>query len=390
DTRTTGTSGWCYPNACADVRDPVDFLTSPCAQKFYKNKLRYIIARWGYSPNIYVLELMSEMNNIGNGSEWEVNLDTDGDGQKDDAIEHAIESLYMSDPVRTRRAVSAWHDEMARFIHQDLQHGRHCIAADYTGTAPMMVDLNRDGDCDDAAFGENCNPCQSASFDASWMSSHIDVIAFSNYTAGLNRWEHMSQLEYSKNPQSNGLQCGWDNPLDTSDDRGYHSPVPGYLHLTKPVIHAENGLVFCLDGDYTGFVKDMYTDALGGHASSGMSWDEWSETTHWDAMKPLAAFWDTIQQQGMHPGSASWQPVHANSKWRWRRKREGLVEAIAMINEVERKGFGFMMNRSWNHLTQGTGSCVQAQMSSAFNGSNACLSTMQTAEHRKHRLRLKG
>ncbi|MFM7730058.1 MAG: hypothetical protein ACKO6L_03380, partial [Flavobacteriales bacterium] len=102
------------------------------------------------------------------------------------------------------------------------------------------------------------------------------------------------------------------------------------------------------------------------------------------------AFWDTIQQQGMHPGSASWQPVHANSKWRWRRKREGLVEAIAMINEVERKGFGFMMNRSWNHLTQGTGSCVQAQMSSAFNGSNACLSTMQTAEHRKHRLRLKG
>ncbi|MFM7813254.1 MAG: hypothetical protein ACKO66_01930, partial [Flavobacteriales bacterium] len=94
DTRTTGTSGWCYPNACADVHDPVDFLTSPCAQKFYKNKLRYIIARWGYSPNIYVLELMSEMNNIGNRSEWEVNLDTDGDGQKDDAIEHARESLY--------------------------------------------------------------------------------------------------------------------------------------------------------------------------------------------------------------------------------------------------------------------------------------------------------
>lgn len=389
DTRTTGTSGWCYPNACADVKDPVDFLTSPCAQKFYKNKLRYIIARWGYSPNIYVMELMSEMNNIGNGSEWEVNVDTDGDGQKDDAIEHPIESLYMSDPIRTRKAVAAWHEEMARFIHHDLQHDRHCIAADYTGTAPMMVDLNRDGDCSDESIGEHCNPCQSASFDHSWMSPWIDVIAFSNYTAGLNRWEHMSQLEYSKNPQSNGLQCGWDNPNDPNDNSGYHSPVPGYRYLNKPVIHAENGLVFCLDGDYTGFVKDMYTDALGGHASSGMSWDEWSEATHWEAMQPLAAFWDSVQHHNMHPGKGSWEPYHTYSKWRWHRKRGGLIEAIAMRHDEACDAFGFMMNRSWNHYTQGVGSCQQEGMRGVFSGSNAMLSTMRTAIHRKHRVKLR-
>ena len=172
--------------------------------------------------------------------------------------------------------------------------------------------------------------------------------------------------------------------------QGYHSPVPGYRYLNKPVIHAENGLVFCLDGDYTGFVKDMYTDALGGHASSGMSWDEWSETKHWETMRPLHAFWDTLQQLEIHPGQGMWEPYHTYSKWRWFRKRGGLIEAIAMQNFDSGLAFGFMMNRSWNHFTQGSASCHQEGMGNVFSGSNAILSSMRTALHRKHRVKWRG
>jgi len=41
---------------------PEDFFTDPEARRLYKNKLRYILSRWGYSPNIMAFELWNEYN----------------------------------------------------------------------------------------------------------------------------------------------------------------------------------------------------------------------------------------------------------------------------------------------------------------------------------------
>lgn len=43
-------------------KKPEDFFTLPEAIRAYKNKLRYISARWGYSPNILSFELWNEYN----------------------------------------------------------------------------------------------------------------------------------------------------------------------------------------------------------------------------------------------------------------------------------------------------------------------------------------
>ncbi|MFH1877383.1 MAG: cellulase family glycosylhydrolase, partial [Candidatus Omnitrophota bacterium] len=42
--------------------DPEDFFTDSEAKRIYKNKLRYIVSRWGYSPNIMAFELWNEYN----------------------------------------------------------------------------------------------------------------------------------------------------------------------------------------------------------------------------------------------------------------------------------------------------------------------------------------
>ncbi|MEO0292774.1 MAG: DUF5060 domain-containing protein [candidate division WOR-3 bacterium] len=42
----------------------VDFFTDPIARKIYKNKLRYIVARWGYSTSIALWEFFNEIDNI--------------------------------------------------------------------------------------------------------------------------------------------------------------------------------------------------------------------------------------------------------------------------------------------------------------------------------------
>lgn len=48
--------------------NPVDFFTNDEAQKIYKNKLRYLVARWGYSTNLACWELWNEIDNV---MEWQ-------------------------------------------------------------------------------------------------------------------------------------------------------------------------------------------------------------------------------------------------------------------------------------------------------------------------------
>jgi hypothetical protein len=43
-----------------------DFFTNEDAKKIYKNKLRYIVARWGYSTNIACWEFFNEIDNVMN------------------------------------------------------------------------------------------------------------------------------------------------------------------------------------------------------------------------------------------------------------------------------------------------------------------------------------
>lgn len=44
------------------LRDPSEFFTDMVARQAFKNRLRYIIARWGYSPNIFGWEIFNEID----------------------------------------------------------------------------------------------------------------------------------------------------------------------------------------------------------------------------------------------------------------------------------------------------------------------------------------
>jgi endo-1,4-beta-mannosidase len=40
---------------------PADFWTNPEARRLYQKRLRYLIARWGYSPNLFAWEFWNEV-----------------------------------------------------------------------------------------------------------------------------------------------------------------------------------------------------------------------------------------------------------------------------------------------------------------------------------------
>lgn len=67
---------------------PADFFTNPEAKRYYKNRLRYLVARWGYSENLAVWEFWNE---IDNAMEW----------QKIPAA-----------------SITAWHKEMSAYLRK--------------------------------------------------------------------------------------------------------------------------------------------------------------------------------------------------------------------------------------------------------------------------------
>jgi len=81
-------------------KTPADFFTMQAAQQRYKDKLRYIVARWGYSVSIAAFEFFNEVDNA---------VFTDKDSV---IIPHV--------------AVTEWHQEMSRYL-KDIDPYHHMV-----------------------------------------------------------------------------------------------------------------------------------------------------------------------------------------------------------------------------------------------------------------------
>jgi len=84
------------------LKSPDDFFTDEKAKKLTKNKLRYIIARWGYSPYIFSWEILNEINLVG-----------------------ASHNFYFGDEI------TKWYKEMKEYL-EEIDPFKHMITAHYT------------------------------------------------------------------------------------------------------------------------------------------------------------------------------------------------------------------------------------------------------------------
>jgi hypothetical protein len=96
--------GYCYRTEL-NLKEPAEFLTNPEAIRHFKNRTRYLIARWGYSTSIAIFEFMSEINN------------KFADNPKE---------LYI------------WQLEMTRYIKEELGHNEHILTVNYHNGRPNL------------------------------------------------------------------------------------------------------------------------------------------------------------------------------------------------------------------------------------------------------------
>jgi len=79
------------------VATPAEFFTDPAARARYRDKLRYLVARWGWSPHLAVWEFFNEIDN----------------------------AMYGQKPARIPDAViTAWHAEMSAYLKAVDPYGR--------------------------------------------------------------------------------------------------------------------------------------------------------------------------------------------------------------------------------------------------------------------------
>jgi len=95
------------------VYEMIDFFASDQSMHYYKRKLRYINARWGYSPHIISYEIQGEINNSNMSVCW--------DG-----------GVYTNDPEspdRTyREIINNWVDVSCGYLKNEL-HDPHLLSA---------------------------------------------------------------------------------------------------------------------------------------------------------------------------------------------------------------------------------------------------------------------
>jgi len=225
---------YCYFDEL-QLKTPRDFLASEAAQRHYKNRLRYLIARYGYATSIGVLELFSEANNLGQAGHVDANCVID-------------KNKHQNQPYHTEAGyaeqLGRWHKELARYVKEDLGHSDHILAVNYTG------------------------PPEFVKGDSSFYWSHVDLATFNSYHVGINKLYKASEM-----------MTAFRRGSKRKKQDNFNPPA-----LNKPFMHSEigpglEGVEFC--DDNLRWIQAVWLSPLTGMAGTAMNWSNQEAVDLW-------------------------------------------------------------------------------------------------------------
>ncbi|MCC7301458.1 MAG: DUF5060 domain-containing protein [Bacteroidia bacterium] len=214
---------------------PMLFLTDQSAKQYFKQRLFYINARWGYSTSIALWELMNETDNIGRY----------GIGP--------TQTLYNSTTVQ--QAVKDWHCEMSTYLSSF--YPAHLTTTGYTGGGPKQ-------------------------FDQSSLCPVLSVLSGNSYRDDITM--NSDARFHFKNSK---FYYNYFNPSPPLNP--YYSPKP----FIFGEIGLDNGCFTCQDND---FHNATWATAFMGHMGSGLHWWDWENQSinHNANFLPLKIFISNI------------------------------------------------------------------------------------------------
>lgn len=127
-----------------NLSEATEFFTNVNAKNYWKRRLRYLIARYGYSTDIAYLELLSEANQAADKGHYTLRADSSG-------CDFNLDSIPYNNPI-FRLAIMQWHGDMLKYIKDTLYHTNHLLAVSYTGEPQGIDNTFNQPDLDIATF----------------------------------------------------------------------------------------------------------------------------------------------------------------------------------------------------------------------------------------------
>jgi Domain of unknown function (DUF5060) len=229
------------------LSNPVQFFTNATAKALTKRKMRYAIARWGYSSSIMAWELFNEVQftDAGQTGQWSL--------------------------------IQAWHNEMATFIHAQDPY-QHLVTTSSDLTQPIW------DDCDYYTHHDYPNDVISGLRDATDISALQPVrpdFGAECATNGVPKLGVNAPLWAGlMSGQSGNEEPWWWDGMDAENDYIYFRAVSDFVTLsglgdqnvlTKSIPQVTGGangpLAFGFGGGFNAAAQDTFT--IGGAAPDG-------------------------------------------------------------------------------------------------------------------------
>lgn len=301
-------------------RTPSDMFLNPLGMKYHKQRVRYIMARWGYSTSLSLIELASEPWHIDQNS-YTVPKETP-----------------YSDPTpagdTARQAIYEYHKQIANYIKDSLNYRNHLLGA--VGAFPMGSErIFSHPEAEGITFA-----------DSTWFIGNLDVISISFYS------NYPNKLIISKDNKNN--ECG------TSESS--MACIIERLKETynKPVIFGESDhgddTEFC--SNYQGHKIDImrypYTGAIGHHIWAIFGYNEDKDG---NVTKNDRAYWPPIIEAQDYFNAPQFIDIINNrgelgrEKASFRGLKDYPVETQYIINDTQTEVAGYVYNRTYNVST---------------------------------------
>lgn len=263
-----GTPSYAYKKALK-LEHPIDFFTNEEAKIYYKQRLRYIVSRWGYSTKIAAFELMSEISNIGSM----------GDNNNEYYHQHVA-------------AYQAWQFEMGAYL-KSLYAGKiHLLTASYSG--------------------------EMSKYDSTYFSSPaFDLMTSNIYDFGAPDFSSFFSKFVSKRMLNESQTDVADNPYTM---RSTTTPEGKKFEFNiKPLVFAESDPIEALKNcQNSGLeIKRAQWQSLFSGLTSSISWSAWFYPQQYGMFGEMQRWMSGVDlaHGNWHPGASTLLETDSLKRW---------------------------------------------------------------------------
>lgn len=296
--------------------NPVDFFQNEDAKKYYKQRLRYILSRWGYSTHIAVWELFSEITNVGSPKADNNEFYMQGDNYL----------IYKN-----------WQIEMANYLKSHYYGKVHLVTTSYGGPKHWKDDTFHNPAFD--VMTSNIYDFEAPDFAAFWNNS-----ALKHYLHDVP-----DTKEFYESYTTNADKFGTDN-----------------YQIRKPMFYTETDPIDAMcDSGIVEIRRSMWQGLFSGLAGT-LSWDFRFHPQYYSMYEDMRSSLDLLDlnQEGWHPGAieynegnwvfSSSNSLKMNPKKRFKGMNEpktSLADVVYLRSKDKNFAIGLISNKTYNIKT---------------------------------------